>query len=164
MSIEDVISSIIQTLPSGVQFWANTASIILVGILIWQVIILKRQVSHSEKTTKIAYGPFISPRSMTIPQTGIYLGFSNIGSGSAKNIHFNIYDPETDVDLPPFDMFAMRPSMDEDRNSQADVLKHPVVVIEGTFENVIDELKTIHVIYHHRTRTTENLQENGLVF
>jgi len=163
LSIEDVISGIIQTLPSDVQFWANIGSIILVVVLIWQVIVLKQQISNSEKTTKIAYGPFISARTMHRETIGNFVGFSNIGSGSAKNIHLNIYDPETDEDF-PFDMFAMRPIENEDRPTTVNVLDHRVVVIEGTYENVIGELKTLHVIYNDDTRDSENLEEIGLLF
>lgn len=132
-------------------------------MLVWQVILFKKQLSQYQRASDIAYGPFIVPRT-TIIEGRIYLAFSNIGSGSAKNIHLHIYDPETDEDFQPFDMFAMRPSIDDDRLANVNVADHQVVVIEGSYENVIDELKTMHVIYHHQTRDAENLQEQGLVF
>lgn len=138
-------------------FGSVIASIALVGVLIWQSKLLKRQISHAERTSTIAYEPFISPRSMIVPSVGARLGFSNIGAGSAKDIHIHLSDAQTGTDLVVFDLFAMRPNMEEDRPTNVDTIRNPEILIQGTYQNVIDETKTIYAIYYARTRTTENL-------
>ena len=132
---------------------ADVVGIIVVGILIWQFILLKKQISHTEKTTKLAHWPLIYPRIIFVPQVGPYLAFDNIGNGSAKEVHISLWDAETDKELPKFDVLALKP--DETRNAKVDFLKHKKVKIKGTYLNAIGDKEKIDLIFAFGVRNID---------
>jgi len=63
MVMENATQVVITTPITDIGFWASIFSIVLVGVLIWQVLELR-------KTTVLAHTPYIIPRQREMMQTG----------------------------------------------------------------------------------------------
>ena len=137
---------------------AQIASIILVGVLIWQVTILKQQISRSEKATKLAHWPYLSPRYEMIPGGGpVVLIFENVGEGSAINIHLELSDADSNKKLRPFVVFALKPN--EPRPAGIDLLENKRIKIKGTYENTLGDTLKIDTIFDYPKKKLEDNEE-----
>jgi len=154
LGIENATSIVITPPITDIGFWSSLATIILVGVLIWQVIILRKQISNSEETTRLAHGPMIYPRYQGVATYGPYLWFENIGTGSAVEVHITLSDPDTGKELEKFDVFALKP--DELRSTRISLMKQNKVKIKGTYQNILRKKFEIDTIFDYQKRKTED--------
>lgn len=154
MGIENATKIIITTPITEVGFWAQIASILLVAILIWQVILLHKQIKISNNTTKLAHWPSIVSRIGSIGQVPV-LQLENIGTGSAREVHLRVTNADNENQLEVIDMFAFKPN--EVRQTVIDLTKTPRVRIKGTYENIIHDVEKVNVDFDYNERRAQEV-------
>ena len=90
MGFENITTAILNALPTDLVGWTQVATLAVVAVLVWQVFLFKKQLSQYERTSDIAYGPFIVPRT-TIIEGRLYLAFSDIDSRIGQIFSASLY-------------------------------------------------------------------------
>jgi len=119
---------------------------------------LKKQVKQSEKSIKLAHWPLIYPRIMYTGSFVPMLGFENIGTGSAKEVHLTLKDDDTDEEFEGFHKLAMK--HDEPFRTRIELSKHKKVKIKGSYQNILGDEELIEQVFDYEKRKAEEVSSN----
>jgi len=145
-----------QWLIENIENIVIIANIALVGVLLWQVSLIKKQLIHSEKTSKIAYEPFLAPRFVEQKNSNnSYTYLENIGNGSARDIHLKIIDEKTGNEIASVNRYAFR--VKESTIPLFISNDYPLFRIKGYYRNVIRDKIFENQVYKFPPEEVDNI-------